>query len=131
MLFNVNLSTNEAGNLIIEVPTGIRPDMTKEEVYERLKAILDTPYAYTKDYTLRDGSINRYTHFATIEDRRRYHDVAINGVTFKLKLDVVLTSKEVEQHKPVNEEVDRYRQLLEQGLISQEAYEAILKTLHQ
>lgn len=131
MLFNVNVSTNEKGNLLIEIPTGLTESMTKEEVYERLKEILNTPYAFSKEYTQRSGEVNKYVYFATINDRSRYHSLVVNGVEFKVKLDVVLTSKEVEKHKPVVEEVNRYKELLQQGLISQEAYEAILAAMHK
>jgi YbbR domain-containing protein len=129
MLFNVNISTNEKGNLIIEVPTGITEGMSKEEVHERLQELMRTPYAYTKDYALRDGSVNRYVHFSSISDRNRYHSLTVHGVEFKVKLDVVLTSKEVERHKPVTEEVNRYKELLEEGLIDKSAYDAIMTTL--
>ena len=131
MLFNVNVSVNNQGNLVIEVPIGITADMGSEEVYKRLQEILDTPYAFSKEYTQRSGEVNKYVYFATINDRSRYHSLVVNGVEFKVKLDVVLTSKEVEKHKPVVEEVNRYKELLQQGLISQEAYEAILVAMHK
>lgn len=131
MLFNVSVGINKEGNLIIEVPTGISESMSKEEVYERLQELMRTPYAYSKDYTLRDGSINRYVHFSNISDRNRYHAISVHGVEFKLKVDVVLTSKEVERHKPIKEEVDKYKQLLQEGLISEAAYQAILTSLHK
>jgi len=129
MLFNVNTSINEKGNLVIEVPMGLTESMSKEEVYERLQAILNTPHAYSKDYPQRNGEVNRYVYFASISDRSRYHTLSIHGVEFKVKLDVVLTSKEVEKHKPINEEVNKYKELLNQGLIDKAAYEAIMTSL--
>lgn len=129
MLFNVNVSINQKGNVVIEVPVGITDSMSQEEVYDRLQSILNTPHAHYKDYNQRDGKVNRYVYFATINDRSRYHSMSIHGVEFKIKLDVVLTSKEVEKHKPISDEMNKYKELLKEGLIDKAAYEAIMTSL--
>jgi hypothetical protein len=131
MLFNVNVFTNEKGNLLIEIPVGITSSMSKEEVYDRLQELMNTPHAYSKEYSQKNGEVNKYVYFSTIDDRSRYHSLEVHGIEFKVKLDVVLTSKEVEKHKPINEEIDKYKELLEQGLISEAAYQAIITSLHK
>lgn len=130
MLFNCDVLVNEKGNLIIEVPTGVDNSMNQEELHNHLQDLLNTPLAFSKEYTLRDGSVNKYVYLSNIQEKNgRYDTISVNGVNFKVKLDVVLTSKEVENHKPIKEEINKYKQLLEQGIIDQVAYDAIMGAL--
>ena len=107
MLFNCNVSINKEGNLLIEIPTGITKEMDRKDVYERLTEIMQSPNAYSKEYMQKDG-INKYVHFSSIQDRNgRYELITVGGVDFRIKMEAVLTSKEVEKHKPVTKRPDK------------------------
>ncbi|MBE6058215.1 hypothetical protein [Clostridium sp.] len=130
MLFNCNVSINKNGNMVIEVPTGIKKDMDEKQVYEQLQSLMNTKNAFTKDYSQKDGKINKYMYFSNIKGMNgRYDSIEVGGVEFKIKLDVVLTSNEVEKHKPITQDINKYKQLLEQGLITQEVYDLIMGSM--
>ena len=141
MLFNCNVSINKKGNLLIEVPTGITKEMDQRDVYKRLTEIMQTPNAYSKEYMQKDG-INKYVHFSSIQDRNgRYELITVGGVDFRIKMDAVLTSKEVEKHKPVTKKpekpetnsssvrmytLDKLEILKNKGLISEEVVKELI-----
>ena len=141
MLFNCNVSINEKGNLLIEVPTGITKEMNQKDVYERLMELMQTSNAFSKEYIQKDG-VNKYVHFSSIQDRNgRYELITVGGVDFRIKMDAVLTSKEVEKHKPITKKlekpktnsssvqmytIDKLEVLKSKGLISEEVVKELI-----